>query len=346
MPIRVIVVDDSPLMLRLISRALNEDSDIHVVATATNAHDARTAIKIHNPDVVTLDVEMPKMNGIDFLEKIMRLRPMPVVIVSTLTDAGTETAVRALGLGAVECLAKPESGNAQATFGRLREIVKAASKAKVKPFQDQKYRAPSSDFKPSNKIISIGCSTGGVEALSEVLKTFPENCPPTLVVQHMPAAFTATFARRLDGLVAPHVCEASEGAPLAIGQVYLAPGTSCHLQLRRGRDGLVCRLDASDAVSGHRPSVDILFNSVAELIGKRAVGAVLTGMGRDGSAGLLAMRQSGARTIGQDADTSLIYGMPRVAHELGAVERQLPLSKIGPELIRLCAKQNKENAAA
>jgi two-component system chemotaxis response regulator CheB len=192
------------------------------------------------------------------------------------------------------------------------------------------------DFNPSDAVVGIGSSTGGVEALVEVLSCFPANCPPTLITQHMPAHFTASFAERLNRLCKPHVAEASDGALLKVGHVYLAPGGTSHLEIN-GLGTYRCRLSSTAAVSGHRPSVDVLFHSLARTVGKRGIGAILTGMGRDGAEGLKAMRNAGAVTLGQDEATSVVYGMPRAAFEIGAVERQLPLHKIGPELIRLCA---------
>jgi two-component system chemotaxis response regulator CheB len=300
---------------------------------------ARAAIKELNPDVVTLDIEMPNMNGLEFLEKIMTLRPMPVIMVSTLTHRGAEATLAALEIGAFDCVGKPTPGERH-PFGDLAEKVKAAART-----QRQYKRAPSgpaapppavADFRVGRKIVAIGSSTGGVEALIAVLQKFPANCPPTVITQHMPPTFTKSFAERLNRLCAPIVEEATDGARLEIGKIYLAPGGERHLQVVNAA-APHCRLIDRDPVNGHRPSVDVLFDSVAELAGRNAVGAILTGMGRDGAAGLLKMRHAGARTIGQNEKTCVVYGMPRVAYELGAVEQQLPLTAIGEEILKMTA---------
>ncbi len=346
MPVRVLIVDDSPIMRGLMTRALEKDADIEVVGTASDPYDARQAIKKLNPDVLTLDVEMPKMNGLEFLEKLMRLRPMPVVMVSTLTHKGAEAAVKALELGAVDCLGKPENGNAKEVFETLTQLVKNAAKAKVGHAGQGAVRpTPPAGFQPNGRIVAIGSSTGGVEALTEVLSGFPENCPPTVIVQHMPALFTGSFARRLDGICAPKVAEAEDGAPLETGRVYIAPGGARHLSLKGGKQ-LACQLRAGDTVSGHRPSVDVLFRSVASIVGRRAVGAILTGMGRDGASGLLKIRQAGGATIGQDEASCVIYGMPKVAFEISAVEKQCSLSRIAPAILGVCGRKSSNEAAA
>jgi two-component system chemotaxis response regulator CheB len=338
-PVRVLVVDDSPTIRRLLTAALQSDPDIEVVGGAPEPAVARQMIKALNPDVITLDVEMPNMNGLEFLEKIMRLRPMPVVMVSTLTQRGTETTLAALELGAVDYFPKPTEDFANAideSAQTLAAKVKAASHAKVRPLEERpRPSEPEDGYHPANKIVGIGSSTGGVEALIEVLSHFPANCPPTVITQHMPPRFTTTFAERLDRLCRPKVAEASDGAPLLPGHVYVAPGGSTHLEISR-RGTPHCRLVAGETVSGHRPSVDVLFGSLAREAGHAGVGALLTGMGRDGASGLKAMREAGATTLGQDEASSVVYGMPKVAFELGAVEKQLPLRRIGEEIIRLC----------
>lgn len=335
MTVSVLVVDDSPTMRGLISAALRRDPGIEVLGTAGDPLEAREAIKRLNPDVVTLDVEMPNMNGLEFLEKIMRLRPMPVVMISTLTQAGADVTLAALELGAVDAVAKPSGGvTASEAFADLPQKVKAAAAARVRvsggvqrPTVDAAWRGS------ADRIAAIGASTGGVEALITVLSAYPVMCPPTVITQHMPGTFTRSFAARLDKLSAASVKEAEDGDPLLPGHVYLAPGGAFHLEVARGSTPR-CRLVAADPVNGHRPSVDVLFDSVARL-DQQAVGVILTGMGRDGAQGLLNMRRAGARTLGQDESTSVVYGMPRAAFELGAVERQLPLSRIGPALLDL-----------
>ncbi len=327
---RVLIVDDSPTIRGIITRVLSADPEIEVVGTAGDPLEAREAIKTLSPDVITLDVEMPKMTGIEFLEKIMRLRPMPVIMVSTLTQAGAAISIEALELGAFDCVGKP-------AFEGLPEKVKAAARARVRPLGERgRVAERKRDYRPSNKLLAIGSSTGGVEALLTVLAAFPENCPPTLITQHMPPTFTASFAARLDRVCAPKVAEASDGAPILPGHIYLAPGGAAHLEVVGGVQPR-CKLREGETVSGHRPSVDVLFTSVAEIYGRRSVGVILTGMGRDGAQGLKLMRDAGASTIGQDESSCVVYGMPRVAFEAGAVERQVSLSAICAAVLDLCA---------
>lgn len=337
MPARVLVVDDSPTMRGLITAVLNSDPEVNVIGQAGDAHEARAAIKQLNPDVVTLDIEMPNMNGLEFLEKIMRLRPMPVIMVSTMTHQGANATLAALEIGAFDCVSKPVPGDAR-PFGDLAEKVKAAARSKRgrSVASAQPMLAPSLDYRVGRKIVAIGSSTGGVEALIAVLQKFPRNCPPTVITQHMPPAFTKSFAERLNRICAPVVHEATDGARLEIGKIYLAPGGERHLQVSNA-SAPCCRLVERDPVNGHRPSVDVLFDSVAELAGRNAVGVILTGMGRDGASGLLKMRGAGARTIGQNEKTCVVYGMPRVAHDIGAVEQQMPLGSIGEEILKLTA---------
>lgn len=339
-PARVLVVDDSPTMRGLITAVLSADPDVSVVGQAGDALEAREAIKKLNPDVVTLDIEMPNMNGLDFLEKIMRLRPMPVIMVSSLTHRGADATLAALEIGAFDCVSKPVPGEPR-PFTDLADKVKAAARSlrsisRPVVSAPAPVVAPTSDFRVGRKIVAIGSSTGGVEALITVLQKFPVNCPPTVITQHMPSTFTKSFAERLNRICAPAVQEATDGARLEIGKIYLAPGGDRHLQVTNAA-APCCRLIERDPVNGHRPSVDVLFDSVAELAGRNAVGVILTGMGRDGAAGLLKMRHAGARTIGQNEKTCVVYGMPRVAHELGAVEQQLPLGAIGEEILKFTA---------
>ncbi|MCJ7997075.1 protein-glutamate O-methylesterase CheB [Rhizobium cremeum] len=339
-PARVLVVDDSPTMRGLITAVLNSDPEVSVVGQAGDALEARAAIKQLNPDVVTLDIEMPNMNGLEFLDKIMKLRPMPVIMVSTMTHRGAEATLAALEIGAFDCVGKPGPGETR-PFGDLADKVKAAARsglryARATTAPASTAAAPATDFRVGRKIVAIGSSTGGVEALITVLQKFPRNCPPTVITQHMPPTFTKSFAERLNRLCAPVVEEATDGARLEIGKIYLAPGGDRHLQVVNA-SAPCCRLLERPPVNGHRPSVDVLFDSVAELAGRNAVGVILTGMGRDGASGLLKMRHAGARTIGQNEKTCVVYGMPRVAHELGAVEQQLPLGSIGEEILKLTA---------
>ena len=338
--IRTLVVDDSATMRGLIAAALQRDPGISVVGQATSAAEARQAIKALNPDVVTLDIEMPAMNGLEFLDKIMRLRPMPVVMVSTLTRSGADATLRALELGAFDCVAKPSLADVHA-FEKLPATVRAAAHARVRPLAQRPAPvaklpggAAPAGFRPDGRVLAIGSSTGGVEALLAILTALPANCPPTVITQHMPATFTRSFAERLNRACQAEVCEASPGAPLLPGRIYLAPGGPAHLQIARS-GALHCRLQESDPVNGHRPSVDVLFASVAKAAGAQAVGVILTGMGRDGAQGLLAMRQAGARTIGQDEASCVVYGMPKAALEAQAVEKQVRLENIAAEIIHI-----------
>jgi len=339
MTVRCLIVDDSPVMRALLTGLLRRDTGIDVIGTAPNANTARQMIRELNPDVITLDIEMPGMNGLEFLEKLMRLRPTPVVMCSTLTAKGADATLRALEIGAVDCFAKPERSVEDLLAiddGRLAEMVKQAARSR-RTAQLSRPPVPATDFKGKEMVIGIGASTGGVEALTALLGTFPSNCPPTVVVQHMPATFTASFASRLDKQCAPQVVEATHGAPLLPGRVYIAPGGSSHLMIAGDRQPH-CRLVPADLVSGHRPSVDVMFRSLAQNVGDGAVGVLLTGMGRDGACGLLEMRQAGARTIGQDEASCVVYGMPRAAAEIGACEKVLPLDRIGRKVLELCSQ--------
>ena len=342
--VRVLVVDDSATMRILISNQLRQDPDIEVVGSAGDPYEAREAIKALDPDVITLDVEMPRMNGLDFLEKIMRLRPMPVVMVSTITQEGAEATLKALELGAVECIGKPTDMKAEG-FAGLPDKVKAASQARIVPLGERHATsAPAADYRPSNRYVAIGSSTGGVEALVSILRGYPENCPPTVITQHMPAGFTRSLAGRLDRLSAAHISEAIDGAPLLPGMVYIAPGGGRHMEVVKSPQGLRVRLREGEAVNGHRPSVDVLFRSMAKAAGPKGVGVILTGMGRDGAQGLKEMSDTGAATIGQDEASSVVYGMPRAAFELGAVQRQLAMHKIARAILEASAAPVQEIA--
>ncbi|MDT7952404.1 MAG: chemotaxis response regulator protein-glutamate methylesterase [Acetobacteraceae bacterium] len=336
MPVRVLILDDSATMRGLIASRLRRDPEIEIVGEAADPVEARQAIKTLNPDVLTLDIEMPKMNGLDFLDKIMRLRPMPVIMVSTLTQQGADATIEALAMGAFDCVAKP-TPEMPDTFAGLPEKVKAAAQARIGGRGESghgclKQTGASAVFETNGKLVAIGSSTGGVEALLSVLSAYPPNGPATVITQHMPSTFTRSFADRLNRACASEVCEAFDGAPIAAGHVYLAPGGSTHLEIT-GSHPPRCRLRSGDAVNGHRPSVDVLFNSVAAHAKSNAVGVILTGMGSDGAKGLLAMRDAGARTLGQDQASSVVYGMPRAAQEINAVQRQLPLHRIAAQII-------------
>lgn len=342
-PIRVLVVDDSATMRSLITATLERDPQITVCGSAGDPLEARQAIKALNPDVVTLDIEMPNMNGLEFLEKIMRLRPMPVIMVSTLTQQGAKATLAALEIGALDCVGKPTVNAASEGFSELAEKVKAAATAKIRP-RGEAPPAPQArrlGYRNNGRTIAIGSSTGGVEALLTILSEFPADCPPTVVTQHMPASFTHSFAERLNRSCAARVSEAVDGDLLTPGRIYIAPGGERHLEVT-GSSTPRCRLVEGDAVSGHRPSVDVLFKSVAACAGARTLGIILTGMGRDGAQGLLTLRQAGARTLGQNEASSVVYGMPKVAFEIGAVERQLPLRKLASAALDICAADQAE----
>ncbi|WP_294644918.1 chemotaxis response regulator protein-glutamate methylesterase [uncultured Aureimonas sp.] len=325
-PTRVLVVDDSATMRALIRHSLAADPQIEIVGEAADPMQARQAIKALDPDVVTLDIEMPGMNGLDFLDKIMRLRPTPVIMVSTLTQPGQAATIEALRLGAFECVAKPSGMGGRDTLAQLPALVHEAKRAKtqIAGSRDRQISAPHTAHHDWPDLIGIGSSTGGVEVLIALLAQFPADTPPVLIVQHLPATFTASFAARLDRASPAHVVEARSGEPILPGHVYLAPGGR-HLSVRRSGAKLITALGDEDPVQGHRPSVDVLFHSIAKVCEGRVTGAILTGMGRDGADGLLAMRRKGFRTLAQDEATSLVYGMPRVAWEIGAAEKRVPI---------------------
>lgn len=341
MTIRALVVDDSPTMRAVITSLLGRDPEIEVIGTAQNAHVARQMIRELDPDVLTLDIEMPQMNGLEFLDKIMRLRPMPVVMVSTLTSKGAEATVRALEIGAVDCYAKPSGGLREildSDDGTLAETVKQAGKRRRRMAAGPAASAgPPQGYTPSGRVLAVGASTGGVEALIQLLRGFPENCPPTVIVQHMPATFTPALAARLDASSAPKVHEAEDGMPLKAGHIYLAPGGARHMTIGGGGGQRFVRLQAGDLMSGHRPSVDMLFQSVARVAGDKALGVLLTGMGADGAQGLLQLRQAGSPTIAQDEASCVVYGMPRVAFEIGGAAEVLPIGKISRRALDLCS---------
>jgi two-component system chemotaxis response regulator CheB len=349
MTVRVLVVDDSATMRGLITATLRADPMIEVVGEAADPSEARVAMKALSPDVVTLDIEMPNMDGLAFLERIMRLRPTPVIMVSTLTQAGADVNVRALEIGAFDCVAKPSSFN-QHSFEQLAEKVKAAAGSRRTaprgaggaPARVAALPAAGA-YVPVGRVVAIGSSTGGVEALIAILTKFPENCPPTVISQHMPPTFTKSFAARLNKLCAPTVTEAVEGAVMAPGQIYLAPG-SAHLEVT-GLTQPRVHLSEAERVNGHRPSVDVMFASVLKVYRERCVGVILTGLGRDGAEGLLSLRQAGAETIGQDEASAVVYGMPKAAFEIGAVARQLPLEKIGERIVAATNIRIRERSA-
>jgi two-component system, chemotaxis family, protein-glutamate methylesterase/glutaminase len=342
--VRVLIVDDSALVRELLTGILSSDPEIEVIGVAPDPLVARDKIKTLKPDVLTLDVEMPHMNGIEFLERIMRLRPMPVVMISTLTTDGADTTLRALELGAVDYVAKPTRRLSESIGGLSEEIrtkVKTAARARVRGGAASRHAAaPRPEAAPDSAsprfthldLIGIGASTGGVEAIGEVLAAMPKDAPGIVIVQHLPESFTGRFAARLDASLDLAVAEARDGAPVLPGTVHIGRGGKDFEVVLDPKGRPVCRLSAGAPGTLHIPSIDRLFTSLARF-GNRSVGALLTGMGRDGAAGLKAMRDAGALTIAQDAATSVVYGMPRAAAEAGAALRQLPLQRIAQAML-------------
>ncbi|GGZ09874.1 protein-glutamate methylesterase/protein-glutamine glutaminase [Novosphingobium colocasiae] len=332
MSIRVLIIDDSPTMRAILMSRLREQPDITVAGTASNAAEGREMIKRLDPDVVTLDIEMPGMNGLDFLEKIMTLRPTPVLIVSGATQEGNDVAARALALGAVDCYSKYDLAGKLTLedSGRLADLIREAAQVRFnKPAIATPVLAEESrrSMKRDTRLIAIGSSTGGVEALQVLLREFPADCPPTLIVQHVNPRFAPAIARTLDQVCPARVQIAENNMPVRPGNVYLAAEAGHHLKVRAGST-LIARLRRGEAVSGHLPSVDVLFESVAREVGAQAVGILLTGMGQDGARGLLAMSNAGAHTIAQDESSCTVFGMPRAAISLGAARVVAPINRI------------------
>ncbi len=334
MKIKVLIVDDSALIRSVMTEIISSQSDMEVVGVAPDPLVARELIKQTNPDVLTLDVEMPKMDGLDFLEKLMRLRPMPVLMVSSLTERGSEITMRALELGAVDFVTKPkisiQSGMREYTE-LIADKIRAASKARIRartlgPASTAGGALPAlrNPLTSSEKLIIIGASTGGTEAIREFLMQMPSDCPGILIAQHMPEGFTTSFARRLDSLCKINVSEAAGGERILPGHAYIAPGHS-HLLLTRSGANYVTRIEQSEPVNRHRPSVDVLFRSAAQAAGKNAVGVILTGMGKDGAAGMLEMKTAGSHNFAQDEASCVVFGMPREAIAIGAADEIGPL---------------------
>ena len=342
---RVVVVDDSALVRSLLAAIINRQSDMECVGTAADPLIAREMIRTLDPDVITLDVEMPHMDGIDFLGKLMRLRPTPVVMVSTLTERGADVTLRALELGAIDFVAKPKLGVADglrlladditdkvrvASQAQMRRpALQSADKAVARP------AAPVSAIGPlaTGKIVVIGASTGGTEATKEVLVNLPADCPGVLITQHMPAGFTKSYAARLDSLCCIRVAEARDGERILPGHAYVAPGGVSHMSVERSGAGYIIRVTAGEPVNRHRPSVDVLFRSAARVAGPNAFGIMLTGMGADGASAMKEMRDAGSYNLAQDQASCVVFGMPREAIGAGAVHEVLPLVQIAPRLI-------------
>jgi two-component system chemotaxis response regulator CheB len=340
-PIKVIVVDDSALVRKLLTAVLSGDPQLQVVDTAADPYEAREKIKQHNPDVITLDVEMPKMDGITFLRNLMRLRPMPVVMVSSLTEEGADVTMTALMIGAVDFVPKPKLGIAEgltAMAEELRAKVKMAAHARVRYREVSKPPGPASkpprvvEYKTTDRVIAIGASTGGTEAVAEVLARLPPDVPAVMIAQHIPEVFSTRFAKRLHDNSAMSVTEAKDGDAVLLGHAYVAPG-DYHLRIARSGAKFYCKVTRDEQVNRHRPSVDVLFESVATAVGKSALGVILTGMGSDGAEGLLQMRNAGASTIAQDRETSVVWGMPGEAVKRGAAEVTLPLEQVADRII-------------
>jgi two-component system chemotaxis response regulator CheB len=341
--IKVLIIDDSALMRAVLSEIINGAADLEVVGAAPDPIAAREMIKALNPDVLTLDVEMPKMNGLEFLDRLMRLRPTPVVMISTLTERGSEATMRALELGAVDFAVKPRMENAamlQSYAEDIRDKIRAAHGARLKaparqaaPVASRPAYAPLATRVLEERLIAIGASTGGTEAIREVLKDLPAEVPGIVIVQHIPEAFTPSFAKRLDSLSRVTVIESKGGERILPGHAYLAPGHS-HLLVRKSGGGYVTELSQSAPVNRHRPAVDVLFGSVAIHARGNAIGVMLTGMGRDGAKGMLEMHQAGAWNIGQDQDSCVVYGMPREAAQVGALDEVAPLDHIAGRIMQ------------
>lgn len=338
--IRTLIVDDSAIVRKILSRQLSQYRGIEVVGTAPDPYIARDKILSLEPDVLTLDVEMPRMDGITFLRKLMKHRPMPVIILSSLTPRGGKTAMEALDAGAVEVMCKPGPAySVSEACDALVERIKAASRARLdaRPTVQRSVSTPPKRLhmvETTDKIFAIGASTGGVQALTHVLTSFPANAPGTVIVQHMPAKFTTSFAERLNNECAVTVSEANDGDHVIPGRVLIAPG-GYHMSLQRSGANYYVNITEGAPVCRQKPSVEVLFNSVAKYAGANAVGAILTGMGDDGARGLLAMRQNGARTVAQNEESCIVFGMPKEAIQLGAAEKVVSLSDVAQTMITM-----------
>ncbi|WP_457668303.1 protein-glutamate methylesterase/protein-glutamine glutaminase [Thiolapillus sp.] len=366
MSIRVLVIDDSALVRNLLKRILDQDPEIKVVGTAADAYIAREKIKKLHPDVLTLDVEMPKMDGITFLRNLMRLHPMPVIMVSSLTAKGADVTLQALELGAIDFVCKPQgdfSGSLESVSEEIAHKIKTAAKANIHAAGRKRTSAPLTVEEKQTvdaiipvkskrqgvtglpPLLAIGASTGGTEAIKDVLVELPADMPAIVITQHIPPGFSTAFAQRMNRLASLTVHEAEEGQQILPGNVYIAPGAQ-HLLVARNDRGYYCKLSNGPRVNRHKPSVDVLFRSVAQTAGRNATGVILTGMGDDGARSLLEMREAGARTIAQDEESSVVWGMPGAAVKQGAAEQILPLDKIPATLIYLLSGKGKTQQAS
>ncbi len=349
--IKVLIVDDSAIVRQILTRELSKFRDIEIVGSAMDPYVARDKIVKLKPDVITLDLEMPRMDGLSFLAKLMKYYPMPVVVLSSLTPKNSETALKAMDMGAVEVLCKPGSGDATQDLARnLVNAIRMAASAQINPKTPQPpapHRSEAPDTQPAtalasvrttHQVIAIGASTGGTKAIEMVLRDLPPASPGIVIVQHMPEKFTTAFAQRLDDICRIDVKEAQDGDQVVPGRALIAPGNR-HMVLYRSGAQYLVRIKDGPPVHYQRPSVNVLFQSMAKHAGKNAVGVLLTGMGGDGATGLLAMRESGAVTLAQDEKTCVVYGMPREAVKLGAAMRVLPLPNIAGEIIRVVGEK-------
>jgi len=348
--IKVLIVDDSAVIRQILSQIISSHEDMEVVGTAADPYIARDKIKQLVPDVITLDVEMPRMDGITFLKNLMRLRPMPVIMISTLTEAGADITLEALQIGAFDYLPKPKENLGKGLMEYEQDIVskiRAAAGANVQRLEMNSLRsktdvprsaAKALDYSPKKDvIIAIGASTGGTEAIKEVLLGLPANCPPVIVTQHIPPQFSSSYALRMNSTCAMTVHEATSKQKLLPGNVYIAPGDQ-HLTIRKTASGLITQLDDSEKVNRHRPSVEVMFDSVSNLGYRKTVAVLLTGMGADGARALLRMKEIGCHTIIQDEATSVVWGMPGAAYQLGAYNEVKPLESIAERLLQLTNK--------